>query len=40
MRANGEPNFPDPGSNGVIAIQGGGGGEGVWVTIAPSAAPR
>jgi hypothetical protein len=21
MRANGEPNFPDPGSNGVIAIQ-------------------
>jgi hypothetical protein len=24
MRANGEPNFPDPGSNGVIAIQVGG----------------
>jgi hypothetical protein len=24
MRAHGEPNFPDPGSNGVIAIKGGG----------------
>ena len=28
MRAHGEPNFPDPGSNGIIAIAGGGAAKG------------